>query len=219
MINFPLTVVDNFLENPDKVRNFALHQEFFKDDENRYPGMRTKAISEIDPFFCNELIKKVFSIYFNFNNEELAWNVDARFQLIDSSYGEGWIHQDINKTTAIIYLSPNSDLKNGTSIYKTKNNVLNANLDFFANKKLSFFKGDVSCEESKTDRDQNNAQFEETINVSNVYNRLLLFDANEYHSAQSFVNDSKEQRLTLIFFINSVSVPKTPIERSKFYKI
>lgn len=219
MINFPLTVIDNFLENPDKVRNFALHQEFFKDDENKYPGMRTKPISEIDPFFCNEIIKKVFSVYFNFNSEKLTWNVDARFQLTDSSYGEGWVHQDLNKTTGLIYLSPNANLKSGTSIYKTKNNVLNANLNFFADKKHSFFKGDISLEDSKIYRHQNNEQFDETISVSNVYNRLLLFDANEYHSAQSFDNESKEQRLTLIFFINSVFAEKTPIERLKLHKI
>ena len=219
MINFPLTVIDNFLENPDKVRNFALQQEFFKDERNKYPGTRTKPLYEIDPFFCNELLKKVFSIYYDFNNEALSWNADIFFQSIDSLYNEGWVHQDSNKVTGILYLNPNANLQTGTSLYKAKKNVLNANIDLFNDKKQSFFRGDISCEESEIHRKKNNEQFEETVNVSNVYNRLVFFDANQYHSAQSFSNDSKEQRLTLIFFIHSVFAKKTPLEKSKFYII
>ena len=217
MINFPITIVDNFLENPDKIRNFALHQEFFKSD--KIPGKRTKLLSEIDPYFCNELMKKFFSLYYDFDYQKIEWNVDASFQLIDCNYNEGWVHQDESKITGIIYLNKNSNLKTGTSIYKTKQNILNANLELFVDKKHSFFKGNISYDDAEMFRKQNNDQFDEVVNISNIYNRLISFESDQYHSAQSFINDNKEPRLTLIFFVNKIFSKNTPIEKSKFYKI
>jgi len=48
----PVTVLDNFLDDPDKIRAWALQQEYFTSKDGQWPGVRSKPIHELDaPFF------------------------------------------------------------------------------------------------------------------------------------------------------------------------
>ena len=40
----PTTIVDNFFEDPMKVRDYALSQDFFSDTERSWPGKRTSPL-------------------------------------------------------------------------------------------------------------------------------------------------------------------------------
>ena len=88
----PLTVVDNFFDTPSLVRDYALKQEFFKGDRGNWPGIRTKFIQELDPSFMQSIGDKLTMhlprCYTGFQY------LEASFQLIDESYGEGWVHND-----------------------------------------------------------------------------------------------------------------------------
>ncbi len=57
----PIKVIDTFLESPELWREFALRQEFTRDNESPWPGLRTKLLTEIntDLFssFASKLIK------------------------------------------------------------------------------------------------------------------------------------------------------------------
>ena len=44
----PTMVVDNFYEEPDQVRDYALSLEYFKGDRGSWPGVRTKLFHEFD---------------------------------------------------------------------------------------------------------------------------------------------------------------------------
>jgi len=54
----PTTVVDDFFDNPMKVREFALQQEFKTDPHNLWPGKRTALLNDIDPALLNHIIMR-----------------------------------------------------------------------------------------------------------------------------------------------------------------
>jgi len=222
MRNFPVVIVDNFFKNPNKVRNFALHQEFKRDEKSNYPGLRTDCLSVIEPSLHNEFIKKFFSIYYDFQFEEVNWTVEAKFQKTGNDFDTGWIHYDgdsysNNKVAGIIYLSPNAPLQSGTSIYKEKNNVLIPSID--AQAKHNHYYSNGNSEELKNLKEQEKEQFDETINVSNVYNRLISFEAGEYHAAQNYFGKDNESRLILVFFVSKFNAHSLPLERANLNKI
>ena len=43
----------------------------------------------------------------------------------------------------------------------------------------------------------------ETINISNVYNRLIMYDGNPFHRANHF-HTGQNERLTLVWFIKNL---------------
>ena len=222
MQNFPVVVVDSFFKDPDKVRNFALHQEFKRDKTSNYPGLRTDCLSVIEPSLYNEFLKKFFSIYYDFRFEQLNWIVEARFQKTDNHFDNGWVHYDGDnnstcKVAGVIYLTPNAPLQSGTSIYKTKNNVLIPSLNTDA--KYSHYYSNGNSEELKKIKELEKTQFDETINVGNIYNRLISFEANEYHAAQNYFGQDNESRLILVFFVLKFDAHRTPLDRANLSKI
>ena len=47
-------------------------------------------------------------------------------------------------------------------------------------------------------------KFEETIRVNNIYNRLLIFDSNLYHSANDYISPDDDPRLAFMGFTKGV---------------
>jgi len=223
MKRFPVVVIDDFFNHPDKIRGFALSLDYYLCANMNFSGKRTKSLSEIAPEFLNEFIKKFFSVYYNFSIEQATWEVEAYFQKTEGDFEKGWVHTDNyngsdNKTAGVIYLSPNAPLNSGTSIYKIKDNVLIPKIDGQA--KHDYNTGQIPKAQGEAIRDEEAAQFEETVNVSNIYNRIISFDASEYHCAQSyFGNNDENSRLMLVFFINKFSASANPLERLTTYNI
>ena len=61
---YPTIVVDNFFENPDFIRKFALSLSYEKDPEGKWPGERSKKLYSIDQSLQDFMANKLFSIYF-----------------------------------------------------------------------------------------------------------------------------------------------------------
>ena len=207
----PTTIVDNFFEDPMKVREYALAQNFFSDAESSWPGKRTDPLPKINPKLFHHVIKKSLQIFYR-DDEQFEYESTMYFQLSDCSYGTGWIHADVaNMITGIIYLNPNGQLSSGTTIYQPKtvgNEPINLDI-----KQQSFAGTIQDCTQA---RDENNDQFEETIIIKNKFNRLILFDSHLYHGANDFIgNDKDSSRLTLVFFINRLFTRNFPIYRMK----
>jgi hypothetical protein len=220
--NFPVVVVDNFFKDPDKIRKFALSLEYKKDEISNYPGLRTDCLSKIAPQVYNEILKKFFSIYYDFNNEALTWMVSVQFQKTDNNFDTGWIHFDndgntANKVSGIVYLSPDAPLNSGTSIYKLKDNVVMPALN--AKAKYTHYQNNGKLEDLVALKELERNQFDETIKVSNVYNRLISFEAGEYHSAQSYFGEDNESRLILVFFVSRFDANLRPLERANINRI
>ena len=52
----------------------------------------------------------------------------------------------------------------------------------------------------------------EKTEFKNIYNRLIAYDGHEYHGAKSFYNNTGDERLTLVFFIDGITIEKSPYE-------
>ena len=212
----PTTIQDNFFEDPDKIRQWAIHQSFYPSADGRWPGLRTDQLYNVDYSFFQLVIRKSLSLFFDLQQEaNINWTAEMTFQIVHKNYDSGWVNSDAheNQITGIVYLNKDTNLTGGTSIMREKNHVLvpkESSIDF---KKESFLKK-KTIQEVEVVREEHNSQFEEIINISNVYNRLVLFDSHLHHKSQSFFSQDDDACLTLIFFIKKLLVNNTPISRS-----
>lgn len=194
----PVTVVDNFFEDPMAVRQYALEQEYSLDHTNAFPGTRTKWMHELNYDLFEIVNFKFLNIFFP--DRSFTFICDCFFQLVPSHYQSGWIHRDTNNlVSGIIYLNPNPDPDSGTTIYKQKTPW--TRIKNIKEKELAYSQqtnDPVSMEE-------NNSQFRESIIVKNEFNRLIAFDGHLPHSANQFKSNTPEEpRLTMVFFIYSI---------------
>ena len=100
MQNVPGIVIDDFYSDPDRVRDWALQQEFTREGEGAWPGKRTKPLDILDPYFYQQFVNKVFSIFMPVEHDIDA-RVQTMFQLIPNFEDDpkspknlGWIHDD-----------------------------------------------------------------------------------------------------------------------------
>ena len=210
----PTTVVDDFFDNPEYIRDYALSLEYVKDLEYTWPGKRTKQLYEIDPALFEFVINRALSLYYRPGIDYTEWRAKCCFQLVDKSYGNGWIHKDKETITGIVYLNKDANPSAGTTIYERKTGHSLLNND----KKQQFFKGEIDPKTAEIYRQENNDQFEETVTIKNKFNRLIMFDSALYHGANDFADINNQQegdRLTLIFFIEKIDVYQHPIVRMK----
>ena len=75
MKHFPAISIDNFYNNVDDVRKFALSQTYTAPPLGEYPGVRTDPLHEIDQEFTQQFCYKLFSLFYNFNNEQVNWEI------------------------------------------------------------------------------------------------------------------------------------------------
>lgn len=200
---WPTLSVDNFFNDPIKVKKFALSLNYNSDKEGRWPGQRTISTEFIDKEFYLMVIKKIFAILYPMNTTGFRWSASQYFQKISNSFTEkGWVHQDLEyEFTAIIYLSEHENC--GTSIYMPKkfdNTIINLDKKFEAYTDINNIKNKNKYLE------ENNQRFEKSITVNSKFNRLMIFDGSHYHAAEKFIeNNIIEDRLTLITFFNDIS--------------
>jgi len=220
-ILFPTTVVDNFYENPDKVREFALSLDF-KTGDGTWPGKRTDLLHLVDKEFFDYTCKKLMSTFFDFTKTNITWEIKSHFQLIEpyaenkfDTLNSGWIHLDSNYdiVSAVCYLNKEPDPDTGTCIYEP---CVEDNFEFYSIieqeselRKLKYLNGEISDEEYSAALSKHRNRFIETVNVKNRYNRLIAFDSNSWHGVNTYKND-KEPRLTQVFFVSKLETDSEP---------
>jgi hypothetical protein len=178
-----MIVIDEFYNNPNDVRAFALSQEF--DVTGNWPGTRTKT-------FINESTKETIQkILQDVSGNVTDWQANdgytGSFQLT-TSMDRSWIHADSYNTWAgVLYLTPDAPLSGGTGIFR--------------------YKKTGSMMEDGTDLSgvtQDMTKWELVDRVGNVYNRLVLYRGNNYHmSLDYFGKDKEDGRLFQLFFITT----------------
>lgn len=213
----PSTVADKFFNYPDKIRDFGLSLPFAKATDNIWPGERTACLSTINKTLYNNINLKVTSLFFDYNQKPVSYNANLYFQKVSSIYEEGWIHQDSNDITFIIYLNPNAKPEEGTSIYHP-NDIEYHSKTYQSQKQASFSNTDL-IPQYRNLRQEHNNHYSEVMRVSNLYNRLFAFDSYCYHAAGKFVGNEDEPRLTLIGFISDISRSDTPIRRINYMEL
>jgi len=226
---FPITCVDNFYSDPDIIREYALSLDYTRDNKANYPGTRTERLHITNPLLFDIFCKKLFSLFYNFEKEEIKWIVDSNFQKIypydccDSNkqnVNSGWVHKDVNNILAgVIYLNPIPNLNSGTSIYESNENHNKKLLDLsISNNYYNNNKKNLTEDEYVKEKIEHDSKFYKTLEIKNVYNRMISYDASYWHGQSGFLIDSEDFRLTQVFFVKSIECTSTPYLRCKEYE-
>jgi hypothetical protein len=191
-----LFVIDDFCPAIDQLRQEGLSAEYIR------PNAKNNWwISDTPSCQVKTLLSDIASIF----GEELF---DAHDPSSGSSVGrfsctgrdandQRTIHSDPFMWAGILYLHPSPPLGCGTSFFKdlesgrTRRQVPLDRNDLSSTLPLS-----PACERS---------QLSEVTTISNEYNRLVLFEATQFHAAEGFFGDSSHRtsvRMTLNFFFN-----------------
>jgi hypothetical protein len=207
---YPLTIIDNFFPNPDKIVEFANKQRYYPTD-GAWPGSRSRDLDELDEDLHGFIGHKILSYYYTIEHDSdkvLDWNIEMRFQKIkplsDDQYDVknlGWIHRDSHCLFAgIIYLNKESEKDTGTSFYSPIKGY-----DFCYPEpeleKRKLYVGKPVAENFSVLYKKQNDQYKETVKVENEYNRLVMFDSSIPHSIKTL---GTQERLTLVFFVHNI---------------
>jgi hypothetical protein len=190
--NFTSTgwIVDNFYENPDDIRKFALDQEYIEGGFGKgFIGRRTEK-----PFLFNGLKEKFEDIM---GKKIINWEenlTNGRFQI--SWAGEPLVyHCDEQKWGGIIYLTPDAPYQCGTTLYAHKETKARTYYDDG---------WDAAWKNVPGDPHLDGTAFEPVDVIGNVYNRLVIFDASCIHSASQYFGTVKDNaRLWQMFFFDT----------------
>jgi len=177
-------VVDNFYKNPEVIREFALKQDF---QEN--PGFH-KGKRCINPIFLFPGLKEQFEkILCGKIGDFTKYATNGCFQYCIA--GEQAVyHCDTQQYAGVLFLTPDAPPETGTRFYRSK-----------ATKKMKV--GPYEYGQVFPTGHLDSTPFEQVDVVGNVYNRLVLFDANMIHAAPLyFGNDLNNGRLFQLFFFD-----------------
>ena len=190
-----LVVVDDFYNDPDAVRDFALGQEFNPHIES-HKGQRTE-LSFVFPgtkeFLEDSLKKKI---------TKWDYGTNGVFQFCTSA-DQLVYHVDGQKYAAVVYLTPDAPPSCGSSFWKSKNNG------------LMHYPKESDCDRLGKDTEELfwemfNGDFYDGTNwelvdvIGNVYNRMAIWDAQLVHSATKYFGNKKENsRLFHMFFFDA----------------
>jgi hypothetical protein len=198
-------IIDNFLEYPSVVREWAINQKFYDAKEftqmyNRHtdwPGKRTQHVVDLDKMYADAVLNRIATLsnrHFGISNI----SIKSYFQVTTKEDGDSWVHQDNDVTlAAILYLNPNAPVTSGTSLYRCKN----------INAWESYMHTPEGYNTLKTinrldNKDLYENLFEVTDTIGNVFNRLVFYPGNMFHKSNDyFGTDIRDGRLTQIFFM------------------
>jgi hypothetical protein len=221
---YPVTVVENFYENPDAVRQFALAQKYEFCHEKKgidyvFPGCRTKSLEVLDTALYEKICTKLISIFHNTEHDFMRWAVATSFQSVSAEYDQGVIHTDEGTVfAAVLYLTPDAPLDSGTSLFKPNKNFDQIKYQSALDENdVKFKKGEIKM---STDY---HSMFDEIVRVNNVYNTLILYEGRHYHAANKFFGKNlKDSRLAQVFFISKIDAQKHsvfPLNRTAAIKV
>jgi hypothetical protein len=184
-------VIDDFYAEPEKVREFALNQEFKV--RGNYPGQRTVS------FLNDSLKKKLQDILYPYAGNIRDWGGEytGSFQYTVAA-DRSWIHSDSTTDwAALVYLTPDAPLTAGTGIFKHKSTGL-MNWDY-RNKSQEYLKTAPPGDDF-----QDMTKWDMVDRFGNIFNRLVMYRADNYHmSLDYFGNDKENGRLFQVFFFNT----------------
>lgn len=192
-----LVVIDDFYSNPDSIRKYALEQDYTISEDlqgvgekrtiRRLPGKRSQ------PYLPDIVKQKISEILYPFAGKILKWhNQCGTFNICDA-YDQSRIHVDRDSDNSkkivwsgICFLTPNAPVESGTGIFRNK------------------YSGERYCLESfhgpKAQHDF--TQWEIIDRIGNIYNRMMLFRSDNYHSSLSYFGTNDDNsRLFQVFFM------------------
>ena len=194
---FPgVVVVENFYDDPDAVRAYALTQKY-KANHEHHKGARTQE-KTIFPgtreFFESILHKKIT------NWESHIYNGVFQYCVAEDALV---YHTDHQAYAAVIFLTPDAPPECGTSFYKSRFNGLMRAPTAEDSERLDK-SGSELFREMFAGNYYDKTRWETVDVIGNVYNRMVLWDAQKVHAASEYFGDSLENsRLFHMFFFDA----------------
>ena len=221
---YPVTVIENFYENPGEIRLFALKQQYsfcheIPDVKYVFPGCRSKDLFDLDKILHEKICNKLISVFHNTEHDYMRWAISTNFQSVTEEYKDGVIHTDHNTIfAAVLYLTPDAPLNAGTSLFKPNENFDEKKyLKALDDNDVRFKSGEIIMDTSY------HSMFDEIVRVNNVYNTLILYEGQHYHAANQFFGKTMaDSRLAQVFFINKIDAQKQsvfPLSRMKAIQV
>ena len=187
-------VIDNFLSNPHETRKYIMTQQF--PVSGNYPGTRTKSfateeIKNLIQRFIEPFAGKIIRFPIGDTGGE---NYNGAFQYT-TSRDRSWIHTDSwNNWAGVLYLTPDAPHTGGTGIFRHKETGITTEEEA----KLRGVDNKLGTQS------QDYTAWERIDTVGNVFNRLILFDATQYHASLDYFGTSIEDgRLFQTFFFST----------------
>ena len=191
-MRFNSLTIDNFYENPQEVRDFALKQEFKV--RGNYPGQRTIS-------FLNEPLKNKFrEILSPFAGDIVWWGGEyTGSSQYTVAADRSWIHADSTTDwAALIYLTPDAPLSSGTGIFRHKATGWQ-HFDYKRENEPGYKEAAPPGSDC-----QDYTKWEMVDRIGNVFNRCVMYRADNYHvSLDYFGKDMYDGRLFQVFFFNT----------------
>lgn len=216
MIHYPITITDDFFEDPDWVVGLSQRATYTNPDGGLWPGVRSQPLHELDFEFHQFTLQRYFLQFFSHREMEQHFNLRAAmyFQRISSKMDFGWIHHDYPQVhTFLIYLTPDADPSSGTGFYTHKNFDKS---NYQKQEREKHHLGQIPPEQARAAAAKHNDQYVQTAYCGNVYNRCVGFDSQLAHGVVNYdVNTPEQERLTLICFIDEITANRSPIGNSR----
>lgn len=176
-------ITDDFYSDPDRVRNFALGQDFRL--RGNFPGQRTQT------FLDQSTQDAIQTILWNAGGEVTNWfaqdGLSGSFELA-TARDRSWIHTDhFNTWAGICYLTPNAPISGGTGLFQHRRTGA---------------RRESELEEEYDAQDMTKWELYDVI--TNRYNRLALYRGDLFHtSLDYFGSDLHTGRLFQLFFLTT----------------
>lgn len=105
-----IIVVDNFLENPDIVRESAITLDYPK--TGSFPGFRSLKVGYEYAIMIKQKFEQIIGkeIFFPYNQDSFCFQV-----CMENT--DSWVHTDATEWSAVLYLTPNPEVITGTAFY------------------------------------------------------------------------------------------------------
>ena len=177
-------VVDNFYNDPMRIREFALSQEFHFSEYHR--GRRTEHQYEIPG--TKEAFERIMGM--KISNWTETHGMCARFQHCTCEDSLVY-HSDYQTWAAIVYLTPNAPYECGTSLLSHKKTMI---------RHVDIEGSDVIWANGHLDP----TAWDHIDVTANVFNRLFIWDGKCPHSASKYFGyDKYDSRLFHMFFFDT----------------
>ena len=180
-----IIILEDFYENPYKVIDIASTFSF-KEDNTSYKGYRS--VEAYKPFHLKETIEDILQEKIKSNS---SWDKfpNASFQITHSEHPQVY-HCDSQSWAGVLYLSPNSPIMSGT---RTHISLLDGSRRASETTEHTFSSGFYDS-----------TKFATVDNIGNIFNRLVLFDSTQIHSAGPYWGDNiNNGRLVQLFFFDT----------------
>ena len=203
-LNNRVLVIDGFYEDPDKVRNLALAEEFYPCTHpmmrGNYPGLRTRFLNHISEDLCQEFRDNMMGNLLDGLSTKYNCYFETNFQLCYPEHGDSWLHTDRAPWpvthVGVVYLNPNPPPNSGTLMYELRPEYAEDFKDYC--KRYDNLWKKLNRDQDKTEL---NTWFELTLSIPNRYNRAIMYSPQAFHKSDTYFGSTPETgRLIQPFF-------------------